>query len=300
MILEQFLSPQGIRDKRMRFVASLLMIVASSLLQTYVIQTFMDPCDLLSSGFTGVAILLNRIAGLAGFDFSTSLGILLLNIPAAMFCAGKISKRFVFLSCVQFTLTSLFLEVLHFPPLFDEMILNVIFGGFLYGFVSVIALKADGSTGGTDFIAMYVSERFHRGIWEYVFAFNVLILLIFGSMFGWAAAGYSILFQLISTQTISRYYHRYSQILVEITTKDPEQVAKQFKTYFRHGMTVIPAYGAYSQSNFFLCKSIVSSSGMAGSSTSTACVCSRPKSNRESCCEACCSAKRRPNSKACS
>ncbi len=259
MILEQFLSPQGIRDKRMRFVASLLMIVASSLLQTYVIQTFMDPCDLLSSGFTGVAILLNRIAGLAGFDFSTSLGILLLNIPAAMFCAGKISKRFVFLSCVQFALTSLFLEVLHFPPLFDEMILNVIFGGFLYGFVSVIALKADGSTGGTDFIAMYVSERFHRGIWEYVFAFNVLILLIFGSMFGWAAAGYSILFQLISTQTISRYYHRYSQILVEITTKDPEQVAKQFKTYFRHGMTVIPAYGAYSQSNFFLCKSIVSS-----------------------------------------
>lgn len=259
MILEQFLSPQGIRDKRMRFVASLLMIVASSLLQTYVIQTFMDPCDLLSSGFTGVAILLNRIAGLAGFDFSTSLGILLLNIPAAMFCAGKISKRFVFLSCVQFTLISLFLEVLHFPPLFDEMILNVIFGGFLYGFVSVIALKADGSTGGTDFIAMYVSERFHRGIWEYVFAFNVLILLIFGSMFGWAAAGYSILFQLISTQTISRYYHRYSQILVEITTKDPEQVAKQFKTYFRHGMTVIPAYGAYSQSNFFLCKSIVSS-----------------------------------------
>ena len=259
MILEQFLSPQGIRDKRMRFVASLLMIVASSLLQTYVIQTFMDPCDLLSSGFTGVAILLNRIAGLAGFDFSTSLGILLLNIPAAMFCAGKISKRFVFLSCVQFTLTSLFLEVLHFPPLFDEMILNVIFGGFLYGFVSVIALKADGSTGGTDFIAMYVSERFHRGIWEYVFAFNVLIMLIFGSMFGWAAAGYSILFQLISTQTISRYYHRYSQILVEITTKDPEQVAKQFKTYFRHGMTVIPAYGAYSQSNFFLCKSIVSS-----------------------------------------
>lgn len=259
MILEQFLSPQGIRDKRMRFVASLLMIVASSLLQTYVIQTFMDPCDLLSSGFTGVAILLNRIAGLVGFSFSTSLGILLLNIPAAMFCAGKISKRFVFLSCVQFTLTSLFLEVLHFPPLFDEMILNVIFGGFLYGFVSVIALKADGSTGGTDFIAMYVSERFHRGIWEYVFAFNVLILLIFGSMFGWAAAGYSILFQLISTQTISRYYHRYSQILVEITTKDPEQVAKQFKTYFRHGMTVIPAYGAYSQSNFFLCKSIVSS-----------------------------------------
>lgn len=258
-MIDQYLSPQAIRDKRLRFLVSCLMIAASSLLQTYVIQTFMDPANLLSSGFTGVAILIHKIAGLFGLQVSTSLGILILNIPAALFCAGKISRRFTLLSCLQFTLTSVFLEVFHMQPLFDELILNVIFGGFLYGLVSVIALKADGSTGGTDFIAMYVSERFHQGIWGYVFGFNVIILLIFGSMFGWAPAGYSILFQLISTQTISRFYHRYSQILVEITTKNPDLVAEQFKTYFRHGMTVIPAYGAYSQNNFFLCKSIVSS-----------------------------------------
>lgn len=258
-MFDQYLSPESIADKRLRFAASCGMIVISSLLQTYVIQVFMDPANLLSSGFTGVAILIHKIAALSGVDISTSLGILLLNIPAALFCMGKISKRFTLLSCIQFSLTSIFLEVFSLQPLFDGRMLNVIFGGFLYGLVTVIALKADGSTGGTDFIAMYVSERFHQGIWGYVFGFNAVIILIFGAMFGWEAAGYSILFQFLSTQTISKFYHRYSQILVEITTKEPETVAREYKSNFRHGMTVIPAYGAYSQSNFFLCKSIVSS-----------------------------------------
>ena len=44
--------------KSIRFIISIIMIIASSLLQVYVINVFMDPCNLLSSGFTGVAILL--------------------------------------------------------------------------------------------------------------------------------------------------------------------------------------------------------------------------------------------------
>lgn len=258
-MFDYYLAPDRIGNPKLRLAVSVILIALSSLLQTFVIQTFMNPCDLLSSGFTGLAILISKITALAGVPVSTSIGILALNIPAAIFCAGKISKRFVFLSCIQFSLTSLFLDVFHFEPVFDDLVLNVIFGGFLYGLTTVIALKTDGSTGGTDFVAMYVSERFHRSIWEFVFCFNVIVLLIFGAMFGWVHAGYSILFQLISTRTISSFYHRYSQILIEITTQHPEEVAEAFKKEFRYGMSVIPAYGAYSQANYFLCRSIVSS-----------------------------------------
>lgn len=258
-MVNKVFNPERITSPQLRLLTSVLMIVCSSLLQTFVIQVFMDPCNLLSSGFTGVALLLNKIATLFGMDLSTSLGILLLNIPAAFICGKHISKRFTFLSCIQFCLTSLFLKIFDFQPLLDEVILNVVFGGFLYGFVTVIALKTDGSTGGTDFIALYVSEKFHRSIWDYVFLFNTVVLIIFGSMFGWVAAGWSILFQLISTRTISTFYHRYSQILVEVTTQAPEEVAKAYAKQFQHGMTVIPAYGGYSQKNFFLCRSIISS-----------------------------------------
>lgn len=245
--------------RSIRFIISIIMIIASSLLQVYVINVFMQPCNLLSSGFTGVAILLNKISNLFGFNFSTSLGILVLNIPAALLAYKNVSHRFTLLSCIQFVLTSFFLQILDFSPLFDDLTLNVLFGGFLYGMSIVLALRADGSTGGTDFIALYVSNKIHKSIWDYVFIFNCCMLIIFGYLFGWVHAGYSIIFQLISTRTISNFYQRYQQITIEITTNDPEIITETFMNNFRHGMSVISAYGGYSKKRFYLCKTVVSS-----------------------------------------
>lgn len=245
--------------KSIRFIFSLCMVIVSSLLQVYVIQVFMEPCNLLSSGFTGVAILLNKISNLFGFDISTSLLILLLNFPAALLAYKSVSHRFTLLSCIQFCLTSFFLKVLNFSPFFDDQMLNVLFGGFLYGLGISLALRADASTGGTDFIALYVSNKIHRSIWDYVFIFNCSMLIIFGYLFGWVHAGYSIIFQLISTKTISSFYQRYSQVTVEITTNDPEIITDAFLNNFRHGMSVINAYGAYSKKEFYICKTVVSS-----------------------------------------
>mgnify|MGYP003376183875 FL=1 len=245
--------------KSIRFIISIIMIISSSLLQVYVINVFMDPCNLLSSGFTGVAILLNKISNLFGFNFSTSLGILALNIPAALLAYKSVSHRFTLLSCIQFILTSVFLQFLDFSPLFDDLTLNVLFGGFLYGMSVVLALRANGSTGGTDFIALYVSNKIHKSIWDYVFIFNCSMLIIFGYLFGWEHAGYSIIFQLISTRTISNFYQRYEQITIEITTNDPEVITEAFMNNFHHGMSVITAYGGYSKKRFYLCKTVVSS-----------------------------------------
>ena len=245
--------------KSIRFIISIIMIIASSLLQVYVINVFMDPCNLLSSGFTGVAILLNKISNLFGFNFSTSLGILALNIPAALLAYKSVSHRFTLLSCIQFILTSVFLQFLDFSPLFDDLTLNVLFGGFLYGMSVVLALRANGSTGGTDFIALYVSNKIHKSIWDYVFIFNCSMLIIFGYLFGWEHAGYSIIFQLKSTRTISNFYQRYEQITIEITTNDPEVITEAFMNNFHHGMSVITAYGGYSKKRFYLCKTVVSS-----------------------------------------
>ncbi|MGN1275716.1 MAG: YitT family protein [Floccifex sp.] len=247
------------KNKQIRFILSILMILSSSFLQVVVIKVFMNPCNLLTSGFTGVAILINKITQLFGIEFSTSLGILLLNIPAALLCFKSVSKRFVFLSCLQFTTTSLLLKILQFDPFFDDRMLNVLFGGFLYGMCSVLALKADGSTGGTDFIALYVSNKINRSIWDFVFVFNCTMLLIFGWLFGWIHAGYSIIFQLISTQTISRFYHRYAQVSIEITTRYPETIGLAFTRSFKHGMSIVKAYGAFSKQEYYLCKTVVSS-----------------------------------------
>lgn len=234
------------------------MTIASSFLQVFVIQTFMNPCNLLSSGFTGVALLINKITALFGINFSVSIGILLLNLPAALLAYKSVSKRFTFLSCLQFGLTSLLLKIVNFQPMFNDLTLNVLFGGFLYGLSILLALKADGSTGGTDFIALYVSDKIHKSIWDYVFVFNCIVIVIFGFIFGWSHAGWSIIFQFISTRTIDSFYQRYAQVTIEITTDDPEPITRTYIDHFKHGMSVIRAYGAYSHKPVYICKTVIS------------------------------------------
>lgn len=242
-----------------RRIFTIVAVVASALLQTFVIQGFIRPSNLLSSGFTGVAILIDNIASLYGRHFSTSLGMLVLNIPVAILCSRSISVRFTFYSLLQVFLASFFLKVFHFQPVFDDVMLNVIFGGFLYGLSIVIALRGNASTGGTDFIALYVSNKTGRSIWEHVFAGNVLILCIFGYMFGWIYAGYSILFQFISTKAISAFHHRYERVTLQITTSDAEAVVREYVNQYRHGISCVDAVGGYSHKKMFLLHTVVSS-----------------------------------------
>ena len=229
-----------------RRAITLACVCASALLQTYVIQAFVNPANLLSGGFTGVALLLERVAHLMGTSLPVSIGVLLLNIPVALFCWRSISKRFVLFSMVQVGLLSAFLKIFSFQPILGETFLNVIFGGVLNGIAIAIALKSGASTAGTDFIALYVSNKTGKTIWPYVFAGNCCILAIFGSIFGWEHAAYSIVFQFISTKAIDGFYHRNNRSTLLITTKKPQEVARAYTDTLHHGASIIDATGAFS------------------------------------------------------
>lgn len=233
-------------------------VIGSALLQAFAMNMFMEPVQLLPSGFTGIAALLSKIAGAAGIRLSTSFGMVALNIPVAIFCYRYIGKKFVLFSMLQVVLSSIFLQVLKSEPLFDDVLLNICFGGFLYGLAISVALKGNASTAGMDFIALYVSNRLGKSIWQYVFIFNCGLLCIFGALFGWEHAGYSILFQFISTKTIDNFYHRFKRVTLQITTQKPEEVVKEYISFCRHGVSVVEGYGGYSKKKMSLLHTVVS------------------------------------------
>lgn len=247
------------KDIRVRYMITSIAVIISSILQTFVIQAFINPAGILSGGFTGIAILLDRLAGLVGFSFPTSLGMILLNLPVALACSRSINVKFTVFSMAQVFLTSALLRICHFSPAFGDQILNVIFGGVLMGFSIVTALKGNASTGGTDFIALYVSNKTGKSIWGYVFAGNVVILSIFGTIFGWKYAGYSIIFQFASTKIISSFHHRYERVTLQITTQKADEVMTAYTKQFRHGLSCVKAVGGYSRKNMYLLHTVVSS-----------------------------------------
>ena len=248
------------KNKRIKLLITFVCVIVAAFLQAYVIQVFIQPADLLSSGFTGVALLIEKITSTyLRFSFSTSLGMILLNVPVAMICYKSISPKFTFFSLLEVFLASFFLRVIHFSPIFDDVLLNIAFGGFAYGLLTVVALRGNASTGGTDFIALYVSNKKGKAIWEYVFLFNTVILIIFGFMFGWEHAGYSILFQFISTRTIDSFYHRYERVTLQVTTTHAQKVINAYVQQYRHGISCVDAMGGYSQKPMNLLHTVVSS-----------------------------------------
>ena len=123
----------------------------------------------------------------------------------------------------------------------------------------VLALKAGASSGGTDFIALYFANKNGREIWMQVFAFNAMILCVFGVIFGFDKAGYSILFQFISTKTISTFHTRYKRVMLHIYTVKKDEVVDTYLEKFHHGITALDGYGGYSHHPVSYLTAIVSS-----------------------------------------
>lgn len=234
-------------------------VILSALVQCFALQALVRPAGIISGGFTGIAMLMEALGSRWGIPVSMQAVMLILNVPIALFCGRGISLRFTVFSLAQVALSSFFLQVCQFGPLFADQILNVIFGGVLMGASVVIALKGNASTGGTDFISLYVTNRMGKSIWTWVFMGNAVLYCVYGALFGWMAAGYSIIVQYISTRIISAFHHRYELVTMQITTKLGPEMVDAYVSHFRHGISCVEAEGGYSKQKMYLLNTVISS-----------------------------------------
>jgi uncharacterized membrane-anchored protein YitT (DUF2179 family) len=241
-----------------RMAVTAVSVAASAFIQAAAMRTFLQPVNLLPGGFTGIATLLSILTQRIGVPVTVGMGMVALNIPAALLCSRSIGRKFVVFSLAQVLMTSLLLGILPARPLFDDVLLNICFGGTLYGISAVTALRGNASTGGTDFIALYVSNRLGKSIWQYVFVFNAAMLCVFGAISGWESAGYSILFQFISTKTIEAFYHRYKRVTLQATTQKANEIVAAFIKHSMHGISVLEGRGGYSGKKMSILHTVIS------------------------------------------
>ena len=144
-------------NEKKRLIVSILLTIGSGIIQAYIIESMMRPSGLISMGFTGLALLLHMGLEKIHINLSVSFFLIVLNLPVAVICAKAISKRFTILSLLQILSASVCLMIFDFKPFFSSVILNITVGAFVYGIQIVMALKAGGSTGGTD-LSLYMFQ----------------------------------------------------------------------------------------------------------------------------------------------
>lgn len=243
---------------RRKEIIRLITVLLAALLMAVNIKTFVRTGGLYPGGATGLSILIQRILE-SRFALSipyTAINVMLNAIPVYI-GFRFIGRRFTLYSLVVIITSSVLTDLVPSYPLTYDTLLIAVFGGLINGLAVSMCLTVDATSGGTDFISIYLSQR--RGVdsFNIILGFNVIILAAAGLMYGWDKAFYSIIFQFVSTQALHLLYRGYQQVTLFVVTERPEEVCAAIYEISHHGATILDAKGSYHHESHQLVYSVI-------------------------------------------
>ena len=238
----------------------IVLIVLASVIMAINIKSFVDAGGLFPGGFNGLTLLIQRI-GKSFFHLSLPFSLInfLLNAIPAIISFKAIGKKFTVYSCIMIVLTSILTDCIPTIYITNDVLLICIFGGLINGFSISLCLMGRATSGGTDFIAVALSERLNVDAWNYIFLGNAAMLIIAGLLFGWNAALYSIIFQFASTQVVHILNSRYKRTTLFIISNKSEEIYQEIKAITHHGATLFHGVGLFNGEERTMLYSVISS-----------------------------------------
>lgn len=223
-----------------------IIVIIASLLYAWNLCCFAKSADLLPGGISGVSLLLQHIIkSIFHVTVPYSVFNILLNLFPVYIGFRYIGKKFTLYSILTILLSSIFVDILPDYIFTTDILLISIFGGLINGFAIALCLNVGTTTGGTDFISIYMSQQKGMDAWNYILFGNVIILLIAGAMFGWSIALYSIIYQFCSTQIIQMLYKRYQKETLFIISDKADEIYRLIKDTTNHDATLFHGIGCY-------------------------------------------------------
>lgn len=218
-----------------------------AILVSVAMNFFWTPGHIYSSGITGLAQLINSLLGkFSPIQLSTALLLFLLNVPMFIIAWRQIGHRFTVFTFLAVALSSIMIKVVAPEGLTHDPIICAIFGGAVNGFGTGTALKNGISTGGLDIIGIVLRRKTGRSIGTINMAFNSIIVIAAGFIYGWPYAFYSALGLLVNGRVIDMTYTRQQKMQVMIITSRPKTVIDSVQNRIRRGVTIVHnAEGAY-------------------------------------------------------
>lgn len=245
--------------KHKESIKRIVVICVAAVLMALNIKTFVRTGDLFPGGATGLTILIQRVAEMF-FQIQIPYTVvnLLLNAVPIYIGFRFIGRKFTLYSCLMIFLTNILTDLMPGYVITYDILLISIFGGMINGFVISLCLSVNATTGGTDFISIYLSQKKGVDSWNVVLGINMGILAVAGLLFGWDKALYSIIFQFASTQVLHALYKKYQQQTLFIVTNKPQEICDAIFEISHHGATIIEGEGSFEHCERYVVYSIVS------------------------------------------
>ncbi len=237
----------------------IIVICIASLIMAVNIKSFVRTGGLYPGGATGLTILIQRMAELF-FHVTLPYTVinLLLNAVPVYIGFRFIGKKFTLYSCLMIVLSSILTDVIPGYVITYDILLISVFGGMISGLAVSLCLMVEATSGGTDFIAIFLSEKKGVDSFNIVLLINAVILSLAGILFGWDKALYSIIFQYVSTQVLHVLYKKYQQETLFIVTNKPKEVCDAIYRISFHGATILAGEGSFEHCERNVVYSVVS------------------------------------------
>ncbi|MCR5278694.1 MAG: YitT family protein [Lachnospiraceae bacterium] len=236
----------------------LVMVLAAAIMAINT-RSFTNTAGLYPGGAMGLTLLIQGV-----FDKFFGIAIpytfvnLLLNAFPVYIGFRFIGRKFTWRSLVVILLIGVLTDFI--PPIvitYDTLLI-AIFGGVINGFGISLALSVECTTGGTDFISIYLSQKKGMDTWNIILGINAVILVLAGILFGWDKALYSIIYQYASTEVLHILYKRYQKQTLLIITEKPREIVEGIYSVAHHGATILKGEGGYTHENRYIIYSVVS------------------------------------------
>lgn len=240
----------------------IVVICLAAVIMALNIKTFVRAGGLYPGGVTGLTILIQRSAEMFfHIEIPYTVVNLLLNAIPIYIGFRFIGKKFTLYSCLVIVLGSVLTDLLSGFVITYDILLISIFGGMINGLVISLCLMMEATTGGTDFIAIFLSEKKGMDSFNLMLGVNAVIIAIAGVLFGWDKALYSMLFQYATTQVIKMMDPdgRRATLLIITGRESAGGVCAQIQET-NHTATLIEGVGLYNGDPCVMIYSVVSDS----------------------------------------
>ena len=241
-------------------IRRIILCILSGAIISLNLQLLVRSGRLYPGGLSGTTILIQDICDkFAGLQIPYGRLYLLLNLPPIWLGFKKIGTKFTLYTLITVGTVTLLTELIPQSTITTDPLLVSVFGGIINGASIAVALSAGATTGGTDFISIFVTENTPVDGFTVILGFNAVMLSIAGFLFGWERALYSIIFQYVSTEVVHFLNTRYKKDTVFVVTDHPEEIVASLRTCIRHGVTEMKVLGTYEGQQRTLIYTVISS-----------------------------------------
>ncbi len=213
---------------------------------------FLTPNDLVVSGFSGVAIVMQKIFGWTPSIFLLVANVILLII-CYIFLDWKTTKRNIvgsLLYPLMVTLSMPVATVLSPYLITEDFYLTLLFALILYGVSSGFIYRSGFTAGGSDIIMQIITKYCKVSESKAMIIANGLIIVCGMFVFGFTKGVYSFIILYCSSFFVDKIMFGISDSkLFYIYTRKTRKVKKVILEEFETGFTTIPGTGGYSHKN---------------------------------------------------